>query len=103
MIKLGLINLLILLSFFRCSEKDVEQKEDATFKPNLLIIQTDEHNFRTLGSYREQLSHEQAFIWGDGNNVETPNIDYLAKNGVLFTKFYAATPVCSPSRGSLVS
>ncbi len=71
--------------------------------PNLLIIQTDEHNFRTLGCYRKQLSHDQAFVWGDGNNVETPNIDYLAKNGVIFTKFYAATPVCTPSRGSLVS
>lgn len=103
MIKLGLINLLIILSLFRCSEKELEQKEDSTFKPNLLIIQTDEHNFRTLGCYREQLSHEQAFVWGDGNNVETPNIDYLAKNGVLFTKYYAATPVCSPSRGTLIS
>ncbi len=103
MIKIGLINLLIILSLFRCSEKEIEQKEDTSFKPNLLIIQTDEHNFRTLGCYREQLSHEQAFVWGDGNNVETPNIDYLAKNGMLFTKFYAATPVCSPSRGSLVS
>ncbi len=103
MVKIGLINLLIILSLFRCSEKEIEQKEDTTFKPNLLIIQTDEHNFRTLGCYREQLSHEQAFMWGDGNNVETPNIDYLAKNGVLFTKYYAATPVCSPSRGTLIS
>ena len=103
MVKLGLINLLIILSLFRCSEKEIEQKEDTTFKPNLLIIQTDEHNFRTLGCYREHLSHEQAFIWGDGNNVETPNIDYLAKNGMLFAKFYAATPVCSPSRGTLIS
>ncbi len=95
----------ILLSLFQCAEKvpDQEQKEETSFQPNLLIIQTDEHNFRTLGCYREQLSHEQAFVWGDGNNVETPNIDFLAKNGVLFTKFYAATPVCSPSRGSLVS
>ena len=72
-------------------------------KPNVIIIQTDEHNFRTLGCYREQLSHDQAFIWGDGNVVETPNIDHLAHSGILFTKFYAATPLCSPSRGSLVS
>ena len=107
MIRLGLISFLLLLSLFHCSDKKAEQNKDntneeASFKPNLLIIQTDEHNFRTLGCYREQLSHEQAFVWGDGNNVETPNIDYLAKNGVLFTKFYAATPVCSPSRGSLI-
>ena len=33
-------------------------------KPNLLIIQTDEHNFRTLGCYRQTLPPEQAFMWG---------------------------------------
>ena len=35
--------------------------------------------------------------------VETPNIDWLATNGALCTSFYATTPVCSPSRASLVS
>ena len=96
-------NLFILLSIFQFSEKDFEKKNESLSKPNLLIIQTDEHSFRTLGCYREQLSHDQAFVWGDAINVETPNIDYLAKNGIIFTKFYAATPVCSPSRGSLIS
>ena len=87
-----------------CSnEFDSEKQTIQPFQPNLLIIQTDEHNFRTLGCYREHLSIEQAFVWGDGINVETPNIDFLAENGVLFTKFYATTPVCSPSRGSLIS
>ncbi|MBI9017825.1 MAG: sulfatase [Phycisphaerae bacterium] len=72
-------------------------------KPNLLVIQTDEHNFRTLGCYRDTLSPEQAFMWGPKAIVETPNIDFLAKNGALCTRFYATTPVCSPSRGSLIS
>lgn len=57
---------------------------------NLLIISTDEHHFRTLGCY-------------GGRIVETPNIDWLAENGALCTSFYATTPVCSPSRASLVS
>jgi uncharacterized sulfatase len=47
--------------------------------PNLLIIHTDEHNFRTLGCYRALLPPEQAFIWGDGIKVDTPHIDSLAK------------------------
>ncbi len=72
-------------------------------KPNLLIIQTDEHNFRTLGCYRQHLNHGQAHMWGEGNIVETPNIDFLADNGVIFTKFYAAAPVCTPSRSSFIS
>jgi len=70
--------------------------------PNLLIIQTDEHNFRTLGCYRETLSPEQALMWGK-SIVETPNIDWIASKGALCTSFYATTPVCSPSRGSLIT
>ena len=70
--------------------------------PNLLIIQTDEHNFRTLGCYRRTLAPEQALMWGKAV-VETPNIDRLADEGAICTSFYATTPVCSPSRGALVS
>ena len=33
-------------------------------KPNLLIIHTDEHNFRTLGCYRDLMTEDQAFVWG---------------------------------------
>ncbi len=71
-------------------------------KRNLLIIHTDEHNFRTLGCYRDTLSKEQALMWGDAV-VETPHIDRLAKEGVLCTSYYATSPVCSPSRATLVS
>ena len=37
---------------------------------NVLIIQTDEHNFRTLGCYRELMSEKQAYIWGPGVKVD---------------------------------
>lgn len=72
-------------------------------RPNVLIIQTDEHNFRTLGCYRALLPKEQAFVWGDGLAVETPHIDSLAKRGALCDRFYAASPVCTPSRASFVT
>ncbi len=71
--------------------------------PNLLIIQTDEHNFRTLGCYRDQLPKSEALIWGPDAICETPHIDSIAKEGLICNRFYATTPVCSPSRGSLVS
>jgi arylsulfatase A-like enzyme len=80
-----------------------QNKTETTSKPNLLIIQTDEHNFRTLGCYRNTLPPDLAFVWGENIKVETPNIDYLADNGALCTSYYAATPVCSPSRASFVS
>ncbi len=69
---------------------------------NLLIIHTDEHNFRTLGCYRALMPKRQALMWGP-TVVETPHIDWLAKNGAVCTRFYATTPVCSPSRSAFVS
>lgn len=70
--------------------------------PNILVIHTDEHNFRTLGCYRDILPREQALMWGQAV-VETPNIDSIAKDGAICTSFYATTPVCSPSRSSFIS
>ncbi|MCA9173274.1 MAG: sulfatase [Planctomycetales bacterium] len=57
---------------------------------NLLVIQTDEHHFGTLGCY-------------GGKIVGTPHIDRIAAEGAICTSFYATTPVCSPSRAALVS
>ncbi len=70
---------------------------------NLLVIQTDEHNFRTLGCYRALLPDDQALMWGPEAIVETPHIDSIAARGALCTSFYATSPVCTPSRAALVS
>ncbi len=72
-------------------------------QPNLIIIHTDEHNLRTIGAYRNTMTDEQAFMWGKDAVVTTPNIDALAKDGVLCTNWYASSPVCTPSRASMVS
>ncbi|MDZ8117632.1 sulfatase family protein [Pontiella agarivorans] len=72
-------------------------------KPNLLIIHTDEHNFRTLGCYRELLSEDQAYVWGEGVKVDTPHIDRIAHEGAICTRYYATSPVCTPSRASFVT
>lgn len=54
-------------------------------RPNVIHILADDLGWGDLGCY--------------GNNqVSTPNIDKLAKSGTLFTQFYSANPVCSPSR-----
>jgi arylsulfatase A-like enzyme len=71
--------------------------------PNVLLIVTDEHNFRTLGCYRELLSPEQAQMWGSNVVVPTPHLDSLAKEGVICTRAYATSPVCSPSRAAMIT
>jgi arylsulfatase A-like enzyme len=59
-------------------------------RPNLLIIHVDELNFRELGCY-------------GGKIVDTVHIDRLAAGGARCDRFYATTPVCSPSRAAFVS
>jgi len=62
----------------------------ATQKPNFLFILADDLGWSDLGCY--------------GNTYhETPNIDRLASQGMRFTDAYAACPVCSPTRASLMS
>ncbi len=45
--------------------------------------------------------------WGDLGNrhehLQTPNLDEMTRNGLEFTRFYAAAPVCSPTRGSMLT
>jgi arylsulfatase A-like enzyme len=67
------------------------------------VLHTDEHNFRTLGCYRRLLPPDQAFVWGREAVVSTPHLDWLAREGATVERFYAASPVCTPSRASLVS
>lgn len=71
--------------------------------PNLLIIHTDEHNFRTLGCFRETLPPEAQNVWNCESMADTPNVDSLAKQGLLFRHFYTNCPCCTPSRASFVS
>jgi len=70
---------------------------------NLLVIQTDEHNFRTLGAYRALLPYDQAYPWGDGIKVKTPHIDWLAHHGAIADRAYATSPVCTPSRAAMMT
>ena len=72
-------------------------------RPNVLVIITDEHNFRTLGCYREQLPVSQAEMWGEDVVVPTPHLDRLAADGVLCTRAYATSPVCSPCRAAMIT
>jgi arylsulfatase A-like enzyme len=59
-------------------------------KPNVLIIFTDDQGSVDAGCY-------------GAKDLQTPNIDALSKRGVRFTQFYAAAPVCSPSRAGLLT
>ena len=62
---------------------------DANERPNIILILTDDQSYGMLGI--------------TGNDVvETPNIDALAKQGMLFTNAHVSSPICTPSRVSLL-
>ena len=92
--------LIYFLLISACATKPSPSDQD---RPNLLIIHTDEHNFRTLGCYRNLLPDSLAYVWGKDVKAATPNIDFLADHGAICTSYYAATPVCSPSRASFMT
>jgi uncharacterized sulfatase len=73
----------------------------------LVMLLTDEQNFRTLSCYRDyllsQYNMSHVDVWGDNLSVHTPNIDSLAKDGAMFTHFYTSSPLCTPSRGTFMT
>ncbi len=78
--------LLIFLSFLQPSPA----KPSSVSSPNIVLIMCDD-----LG-------------WGDtgfnGNTtIQTPHLDEMANAGMRFDRFYAAAPVCSPTRGSVLT
>ena len=64
--------------------------ENSTGKPNILLIFTDQQTWNTLGVYGHPV-------------VKTPNLDRVAARGAAFRNAFCAQPVCTPSRGSLMT
>lgn len=64
------------------------------FKPNIIVVLVDDLGFNQISSYGGGMSN---------GNFKTPNIDNLAKDGVLCTNGYSSSPICSPSRASLLT
>jgi arylsulfatase A-like enzyme len=59
-------------------------------RPNVIVIMTDDQGTLDLGV-------------AGASDIETPHLDALARRGVRFAQFYAAAPVCSPSRAGLLT
>jgi arylsulfatase A-like enzyme len=59
-------------------------------KPNVVLILLDDLGYGDLSSY-------------GSTDLQTPNIDRLVHGGIRFNQFYANSPVCSPTRASILS
>ncbi|WP_430813948.1 arylsulfatase [Carboxylicivirga sp. RSCT41] len=76
----------VMLGLFACNTSETNKTE----KPNIIYILADDLGYGELGCYGQEL-------------IETPNIDQLASDGMLFTNHYCGAPVCAPSRSVLMT
>jgi len=60
-------------------------------RPNIIVIFTDDQGYADIGAN------------GQVDDIKTPNIDLLAKNGVRMTSGYVTAPQCIPSRAGLLT
>ena len=74
-----------LLLVFLASSVTAEEKP-----PNIIVIFCDDLGYGDLG------------VYGSEKN-KTPHIDKMAADGIRFTDFYSSSPVCTPSRASLLT
>ena len=83
--QLTIIKLLLIMIFFNAGITYIGIAQE---RPNIVLIMVDDMGFSDLGV--------------TGSEIDTPNIDALAKEGMLFTQFYNAAK-CEITRGSLMT
>ena len=68
--------------------KRIAQKP--TKKPNIIFIMSDDHAYQAISAYSDKL-------------MQTPNIDRIAKEGMLFTNASVTNSICAPSRAVILT
>lgn len=78
------------LIFVACQNRTIPNSEKLDTRPNIVLILADDLGYGDLSCYGQ-------------SNFQTPNIDKLANEGMLFTQHYSGSTVCAPSRASLLT
>ncbi len=85
--KVFVVLIVTCLSFLSCN--NIKQPE-AVDLPNIILILADDLGYGDLGCYGSILNN-------------TPNLNKMAEDGMLFTSFYSTSAMCSPSRAALLT
>src|SRR6056297_1566780 len=75
----------VFLSLFSCNSE--KQKPD---RPNIIFIMSDDHAYQAISAYSDKL-------------IETPHIDQIAEEGILFTNASVTNSICAPSRATILT
>ena len=74
-------SLLLLLLLASCSNS----RQALPGKPNIILIMSDDHAYQAISAYQDRL-------------IQTPNIDRIAEEGILFSNACVTNSICAPSR-----
>lgn len=66
------------------------EQEKKNERPNIVFIMSDDHAYQAISAYDNKL-------------IETPNIDRIAKRGMLFTNASVTNSICAPSRATILT
>lgn len=77
----------LLFFLFACQGAPKKQK---TKRPNIIFIMSDDHAYQAISAYDDRL-------------IQTPNIDRIAKMGMLFTNASVTNSICAPSRATILT
>ncbi|WP_052444462.1 arylsulfatase [Flammeovirga sp. OC4] len=80
----------IISLFFGCKTTEATKETTTQPKPNVVFILADDLGYGDLSCYGQQ-------------KFNTPNIDKLAAEGMLFTQHYSGATVCAPSRSAFLT
>lgn len=78
---------LSLTFLFGCGDKKEEARNK---KPNILFIMSDDHAYQAISAYSDKL-------------IKTPNIDKIAKEGMIFMNSSVTNSICAPSRAVILT
>jgi len=84
------VAVVLFFAVFNITVQPALSQNDGGDRPNIVFILTDDMGYGDVGVFGAE-------------NINTPNIDRLAKEGIKFTDFYSASSVCSPSRAALMT
>ncbi|MFK7978350.1 MAG: sulfatase [Saprospiraceae bacterium] len=73
-----------------CQQIEKQAEETPKKKPNILFIMSDDHAYQAISAYSNHLT-------------ETPNIDRIANEGMLFTNACVTNSICAPSRAVILT
>lgn len=79
--------LIFTIVFTHCTEKKKQENQD---RPNIVFIMSDDHAYQAISAYSDKL-------------INTPNIDRIAKEGMLFTNASVTNSICAPSRATILT